>query len=241
MIDSNKVTNISTSVCNSLQTSTNCSISINGGNIEIIFTNIVFLLPSSNFLRIQVTNLFIKDYQNLKFSATLTINNSSSLSYAPTNLLSKLYSQTISNYNVAFSNTVLGQTSTATITISFSATTFSLISSITIYIPFQFTVGAYSQTFSNSSIITIPSLTNPITQKYTPFLFSAQDSIGNIIAISSPTDNTKKYSFYRDCNLYCRTCNSSSICIDCYTDISWIDEIYLRNSTKSCVAKCEVG
>lgn len=92
-----------------------------------------------------------------------------------------------------------------------------------------------------SSQITIASLTNPNVQSYTPFLFTAFNANGNVIAFSTPTIAANVYAFKLGCTLPCRTCSSPTVCIDCYTTIAWIPQIYYRNSAQTCVSQCVAG
>lgn len=78
-------------------------------------------------------------------------------------------------------------------------------------------------------------------QSYTPFLFTAFNSNGNVIAFSTPTQTAKVYAFSLACTLPCRTCSSPTVCIDCYTTITWIPQIYYRNSAQTCVSQCVAG
>lgn len=114
------------SACISTQITSPCTISNNAisGNMEVLFANITFASLNSNLIQIEVTNLFIIDYQNLQITASMNINGFPSISLSPSAKLAKVYAEPISNYSLSLSNQILGQTNvTATLTISCSAQT----------------------------------------------------------------------------------------------------------------------
>ena len=104
--------------------------------MELVFANILFASPNSNLIQIEVTDLFISDYQNLQITASMDINGFASLSLSPSVKIGKVYAEPISNYALSLSSQILGQTNViATLTISCSAQTSSQLTSIIVYMP----------------------------------------------------------------------------------------------------------
>lgn len=231
--------------CSSPQFTGLCTNSTNGTsqNIEIYFSTITFLSANINYFQISISNLIINNYQNLQITPIFYVNGYQSLTLLAPALVSNMYVQQVSSYSITQSSYVLGQASTVTLSITLSANAQSQFTSITVYIPFQFTAGSYSLSFANSSFtnnsLVIAGLTNPTTLSYNPFLFVVYDQNNHIIAFSTPTSSSN-YSFQLKCSNNCKTCNST-LCLSCYTNIAWISQIYLQNSTGLCVNECIEG
>ena len=208
---------------------------------------------SSNYIYLQISNITIKAASALTLSAFLAINGSDSL--AGTLSASPLFLEQVTAYSLSFSSlslssAVLGVTCNVTLSISLSTKAASQAAYLRIYVPLEFGEGGYgSHTIVEpisalvSGQLTLVNLTNPTTQRYSAFMFAVDDAGNRTIAISSPTDNSKTYSFKHGCTLPCRTCAiaNSSQCLSCYAGISWIPYSLLSLSSSTCVDKCVDG
>lgn len=140
---------------------------------------------------------------------------------------------------------LLGESTDASISFTISDTLVSQLSSVVVYIPEEYTTASHVVTVSNASVInnslTLTGITNPTTQTYTPFIFTIYDINNNPIAYSFP--NSPNTAFRTLCLIPCRTCSptNTSLCLTCYPGISWISQVYLQNSSGSCVATCVSG
>ena len=181
----------------------------------------------------------------LQATATFSVNSAASLTTSSPATIPNLYAEVISSYSLSLSTQLLGQASTATLSITVSPQTASQLSTIEVYVPTEFGATSYSTNVGNASFIngqlSISGLTNPTVQTYTPFLFTILNANGDTIAFSSPTNSSKTYGFTLACPLPCRTCSSPTQCTDCYTNISWIPQIYFRSSAQTCVTQCVEG
>ena len=205
---------------------------------------------SSNYIYLQISNITIKAASALTLSAFLAINGSDSL--AGTLSASPLFLEQVTAYSLSFSSlslssAVLGVTCNVTLSISLSTKAASQAAYLRIYVPLEFGEGGYgSHTIVEpisalvSGQLTLVNLTNPTTQRYSAFMFAVDDAGNRTIAISSPTDNSKTYSFKHGCTLPCRTCAiaNSSQCLSCVDKC--VDGQYLENGQcKTCDSSCK--
>ena len=149
----------------------------------------------------------------------------------------------VSTYAITQTSYILNDATSVSLSLNLSSTILFSMANIRVFIPYEYGASSYAVTLPSSGFInssfTINSLTNPKTITYTPFLFLIYDSTNNLIAFSIPNlTSSNVYSFELKCNLPCRTCSSVSICLDCYTTISWIQHIYFRFSNNTCTATC---
>jgi hypothetical protein len=210
---SSKLVSSGSSTCISGQITSTCTVTNNPGtgSMEVSYTNMAFS-SSSKLLQIEITKLFIVDYVGLQATATFRANSAASLTTASPAKIPNLYAEVISAYSVSLSSQILGQASTATLSITVSPQNAPQLNVIRVYVPAEFGATSYTINVGSASFVggqlTISGLTNPTVQTYTPFLFTMLNGNGDTIAFSSPTDSNKTYGFKLACPLPCRTCSS---------------------------------